>query len=528
MPDHEPIFEKAAVVSALTMVSRVGGLVRDATLAFLFGASATIQADAFLFAFMVPNLFRRLLAEGATSIAFIPVFSEYRARHTEEENRKLQNVAFTWFVVVLAAVAAAGALLGPWIARTCARGFDAEKAALAGRLLRVMFPYLFLVGVAAFFVALLHTRKHFTAPAAGPILFNVGIIAMALGLARVTEPPALGAAVGVLCGGVLQAALQIPFLRRRGVRLRPDFTRGHPGVRKMVQLMGPAVFGVAVYQVNILVGILLASFCKQGSMAYLYFANRFVELPLGVFAVAIATVALPWMAESAARQDPAQLRRTYASSLRMALFVCVPSMVWLAMMRAPVITAFLEHGKFVAADTARAAQVFLAASLGIWAIAGARITVPAFYAMKRPGVPVAAGIVSFAVNAGLGAWFVFRTDLGVVGLALAGAIAAAVRFLLLAAILRAMLGRIEGRRLVAAGLRIGVAAGVLAAAAWGFGALGLWAEPGRKLWKIAAILGALGACGLAYTGTALALGLEEARTFLDVVLRRRTTTEENP
>ena len=477
LPESAEVSEKQTLtknigtVGGFTLLSRLAGLVRDMVFAGLFGAG--FAADAFNIAFTIPNVFRRFLAEGAMSIAFVPVFTEYQTTRSQEESRNLYNVTFSLFTLVLFLVTLAGILVSPLLVKLFAPGFGPAKFELAVYLNRLLFPYLFFIGLTALFMGILNTHRHFAAPAAAPILLNTAIITAALTLSGVVEPPITAMAIGVLGGGLLEVLLQLPFLRKNKIRLRFKFDFKHSAVLKMLRLMGPALFGVAVYQVNILVSRALASLLPEGSVTYIYYSDRFLELPLGVFAVAIATVALPSLSEHASKDRLDKLKETLSFALRLTLFVCIPAMVWMAVCREPLISTLLQRGQFSHLDTLATAHVFLFASLGIWAIACVRNLVPTFYSLKDTKTPVMIALVAFLLNAALGVTLMW--PMGPAGLTLANSISAVVNCLLLVIYLRKKIGRLSLRKIWASVWRVTIAAVCAGAAAYPFCQLDVWA-----------------------------------------------------
>ncbi len=475
MSEERTFTRHATTVSGLTLLSRVAGLVRDMVFAFLFGAG--MAADAFNIAFTIPNVFRRLLAEGALSIAFVPVFTDYKSTRSPEESRHLYNVTFTLFLIVLVVVTLVGVLASPLLVKLFAPGFEADKFELTVFLNRLVFPYIFFIGFASLLIGILHTHRHFAAPAAAPVLLNASIITAALLLSGLVEPPITAMAIGVLSGGLLEVLLQLPFVRLKGVRLRFRWDPGHRAVKKMLGLMGPAAFGIAVYQVNILVSRALASLLEEGSVTYIYYSDRFLELPLGVFAVAVATVALPSLSEHASLKQLDKLKETLGFALRLTLFVCIPAMAWMAVCRVPLLATLLQRGAFTPEDTLATSRVFLMASLGIWAVAGIRNLVPAFYAQKDVKTPVLIAFVAFLVNAGTG--LILMWPMGPSGLTLANTISSTLNVILLCVYLRKKIGPLGGRRVLASVWRVTTASLFAAAAAFPFTRMDLWTQPGH-------------------------------------------------
>jgi len=490
--EERTLTKHAGTVSGLTLVSRVAGLVRDMVFAFLFGAGRA--ADAFNIAFTIPNVFRRLLAEGALSIAFVPVFTEFKSTRSEEDSRHLYNVTFTFFIIILVVVTLIGVAASPALVRLFAPGFEADKFALTVYLTRLVFPYIFFIGFASLLVGILHTHRHFAAPAAAPVLLNAAIITAVLLLSGVVQPPITAMVIGVLAGGLLEVLLQLPFLRWKGVRLRFRWDPGHQAVKKMLKLMGPATFGIAVYQINILVSRALASLLPEGSVTYIYYSDRFLELPLGVFAVAVATVALPSLSEHASLQRMDKLKETLSFALRLTMFVCIPAMVWMAVCRVPLLSTLLQRGAFSHQDTLATSRVFLMASLGIWAVAGIRNLVPAFYAQKDVKTPVAIAFVAFLVNAGVG--IILMWPMGPAGLTLANTISSTLNVVLLIVYLHKKIGPLGGMNILSSVWRVLLASLCAGAAAFPFSRMDVWAQDGNLFEKVL-YLGLAGLCGMA-------------------------------
>ncbi len=311
-------------IGLATLVSRVFGYARDILVARAFGAGPA--TDAFFVAFRIPNLLRRLFAEGALSTGVVPVLSETWARGGPEAFARAARAVAGTGLVVLGGVTVLGVLLAPWVVTVMAPGWRADPSQLdlAVRLTRVMFPYLALIGLAALCMGVLNTRRRFFTSALSPAVLNVAMILAVLLLARRVEPPILALAVGVLVGGLAQVVVQLPEVRRVGLPLSPTFEWGHPAVRLIARRLGPAVFGLAVVQITVLVNTLLASLLEHGAVSYLYYADRVMEFPLGVFGIALATAALPEMSQQAARGERPAFRATLGFALRVSAFVARP------------------------------------------------------------------------------------------------------------------------------------------------------------------------------------------------------------
>jgi putative peptidoglycan lipid II flippase len=452
MNEDELVTRAAGIVGILTFLSRILGLVRDILIANFFGSG--MAADAFFVAFRIPNLLRRLFAEGSFSVSFIPVFTEYLQNRSKEEAFFLARVVLTFLVLILTVVSIAGIIFSPLIVRIIAPGFGGmgEKYALTVLLTRIMFPYIFLVSVLALFMGILNSLKHFSAPAIAPVFLNLSMIAALLFLSSYMKEPTVGLALGVVGGGILQLALQIPFLMGKGVSLVPKWNPGHPALKRIGVLMLPIIFGSAIYQINQLVGTLLASLLREGSISYLYYADRLVQFPLGVFAIAISTAVLPSLSREAADGDLDKLRKTLSHALRLTMFITIPAMVGLIVLRQPIITLLFQRGAFDSFTTGMTARALLYYSLGLWAFAALRVFVSAFYSLQDTKTPVKVAVVAMLVNI-IFSVILMRTSLEHGGLALALSLASTLQLFMLIFLLRKRLGGIEGRAIVNSILR---------------------------------------------------------------------------
>lgn len=428
--EGEKVSRAAGVVSLFTLLSRVLGLMRDMVVAALFGSGMT--ADAFFVAFRIPNLLRRLFAEGSLTIAFIPVFTEYLTRKGKDDAFEMARVVLTLLSVALAVITIFGFLFSPWIVRIQAFGFGGSgmKYDLTVLLTRITFPYIFFISLVAFFMGILNSLRHFAAPAAAPIFLNMGIIGSAFLISPHLSEPIVGVAMGVFIGGFLQVALQIPWVLKSGMRLVPLWMPGHPAVRRIGRLMLPAVFGSAVYQFNQFMGTLLASFLPEGSISWLYYADRVVQFPLGVFAIAISTAVLPSLSGHAADEDLDEFNRTLSHALRLVFFVTIPATLGLIVLGKPIISILFERGAFSEHASSMTWEALFYYTLGLWAFSGVRILVSAFYALQDTKTPVKVAVVALAVNIALSLALMGPLRHG--GLALALSLASGVQFVLLA------------------------------------------------------------------------------------------------
>jgi len=443
MSVNSRVVKAAGVVGAATFVSRILGFIRDAVIAWFLGAG--FSSDAFIAAFRIPNLLRRLFAEGSLSSAFIPVFTEYVVNQGQPEAFRLARSAFRLIGVFLIIVTIGGILLSPWIVRFIAPGFAADKLSLTITLTRIMFPYIFFIGLVALCMGILNVLGHFAAPAFAPVLLNLSIIGSVLFLSPFMTTPVIGLAVGVLIGGVLQLALQLPVMVHRGFNFWEKVKMIHPGLKRVGALIPPVVLGGAVYQINIVIGTLLGSLLAEGSVTYLYFADRLVQFPLGVFAIAAATAVLPSLSRQAAAKEFDALRDTFGHALKLVFFITIPAMVGLIILREPIVALLFQRGEFDAEATRLTAQALLYYSIGLWAFSAVKIVATSFFAMQDTRTPVKMAGISIIANIILGV--VLMKPLAHGGLALATSLASILNLGLLVRALRAKLGSLGWKSL---------------------------------------------------------------------------------
>ncbi|MEI7705014.1 MAG: murein biosynthesis integral membrane protein MurJ [Deltaproteobacteria bacterium] len=424
---------RAIWLSAATMTSRVLGLVRDQLFAALVGANR--WSDAFVVAFRIPNLLRDLFAEGALSSAFVPTFAEAHARRGRDDAHALANGLVGLVLLVVGSIVLVGLLAAPEIVRLLAPGFGPEEAEFAAFLTRLMMPFLLLVSLSAVAMGMLNAQSRFTAPALAPALFNVGAIAVGVWLWATGQGPraaAVGWAIGTLVGGTMQLLAQWPSLRALGFRLRPGFGRSvfaDPGIRRIGRLMAASVIGLSATQVNILVNTVFASH-EVGANTWLMMAFRLMQLPLGVFGVAIATVAGAGVAQRVAAGDMDGVKETLGSALRLVAFLNVPASVGLITLATPIISLVYEHGRFSAADASATADALVFYAVGLYGYSAVKVLAPAFYALDEPRIPVIGSVVGMASNVVL--VLLLHPLLGFRGIALGTALAATANFAVLA------------------------------------------------------------------------------------------------
>ena len=426
--EHHKILKATAIVGGGTFVSRVFGYIRDMVVASFFGTG--MAADAFFVAFRLPNLLRRLIGEGSMTVSFIPVFTDYVKKGDRDEILRFLSSCFSILVCLLIMVTAAGVLTAPWLVKIIAPGFVKfpEKFSLTVSLTRVVFPYIFFISLVAFSMGVLNTYRVFFPPAFSPVLLNVSMIASVLLLYKFFHPPIYALAVGVLIGGVLQLAFQIPFLVKRGFPFRFTWNPRHPGLRKVVALMGPSILGVAVYQLTVFINTLLASFLPSGSVSYLYYADRLMQFPLGIFAIAMGTAALPSFS-SLSGKDMKPLGDAIGFTLRLILMISIPASVGLIFLREPIIGILFQRGAFNAVSRHATALALLGYAIGLFAVSGVRVVVPGFYALKDAKTPVRVAVVALLVNVALG--LILMGPLKHLGLALATSLSSIVNLVLL-------------------------------------------------------------------------------------------------
>ena len=400
------LIKSTASVGSMTLLSRVLGMVRDIVIARFFSASDA--ADAFFVAFKIPNFLRRLFAEGAFSLAFVPVLTEYRSNFSAAETRDLIDRVAGTLGFILLLLSLLGVAASPLLIGIFAAGFldQPAKFELTADMLRITFPYILLISMTAMSGGILNTWKRFTVPAFTPVLLNLSLIGCALWLAPRLEVPVHALAWGVLVAGVAQLLFQLPFLYREGLLPRPTWGWRHPGVQKIVKLMIPALFGSSVAQINLLFDTFIASFLVTGSVAWLYYADRLLEFPLGVFGIALATVVLPNLSEAHYQQGGDRFRATLRWALQLSLLIALPVTFGLFLLAQPILATLFEYGAFSPGDSAMAAFSLMAYCLGLPAFVLIKILANGFYARQDTKTPVRIGLQAMLLNMVLNVIFV--------------------------------------------------------------------------------------------------------------------------
>jgi putative peptidoglycan lipid II flippase len=395
------LLKSTSVVGGMTLLSRIMGLARDMVYSRLFGAGPLM--DAFFVAFKIPNLLRRFFAEGAFSQAFVPVLGEYRATRDQAELKELVAGVSGTLGAVLVLVTAIGVLAAPVVIMLFAPGFHGEgdRYELAVQMLRFTFPYILFISLTGLAGSILNTFGRFAVPAFTPVLLNLVMIASAIWLVPLLPVPGMGLAVGVFLAGVTQLAFQLPFLARMGLLVRPRWRPQLGGVRKIGKLMLPAIFGSSVAQINILVDTLIASFLQAGSISWLYYSDRMMEFPLGVFGIALATVILPGLSSNHARAERQAFSRTLDWALRLTLMIAVPAAVGLFVLAGPILVTMFYGGAFDARDVSMAEYSLQAFALGLMGFSLVKVLAPGYFARQDTRTPVRFGVVALATNVSL-------------------------------------------------------------------------------------------------------------------------------
>ncbi len=424
-----------ATVSGMTLLSRILGFVRDFVIARAFGAG--LATDAFFVAFKLPNLLRRMFAEGAFSQAFVPILGEYKNRRGDTETLRLVDHVVSLLSLALFAVTAIGVAAAPVLVWISAPGFasDASKFELTITLTRITFPYIFFMSLVALAGGILNTWSRFALPAFTPVVLNLVFIAMALFAAPYFTPPVLALAWAVFLGGLLQLAIQIPALRRIAMLPRPSLNWraawADPGVRRIVTLMGPALVGVSVSQISLIINTIFASFLKDGSVSWLYYADRLMEFPSGLLGAALGTILLPSLAKCHATENHEEYSRLLDWGLRLTLLLAAPAALALALLAVPLIATLFFHGAFGADDVLRTREALVAYSVGLTGLILVKVLAPGFYARQNVRTPVKIALISLAATQAMNGLFVFAFDLMHAGLALSIGLAACLNAVLL-------------------------------------------------------------------------------------------------
>lgn len=467
MTEKKQILKSTSVITLATLASRVLGYIRDQRVALLLGTS--IISDSYFLAFRIPNLLRRLVAEGSLSASFVPVFTAYQVEKSREEIWDFANRLFWTLAVILAVITVLGMIFARQVIHLFTlMGNNPSAWNLAIPLTRIMFPFIFFIGLSALCMAILNTYHVFALPAATPAISNLGIIFFSIAVVwKRFDSPATALAVGVVVGGMLQFLVQLPQLIRRGMTFKFGISFRHPGIRKVGLLMIPGVFGLGVAQLNLYVDtvFLTSHRMPNGSVTSLYYADRIMQLVLGSFAVAVATAIMPMMARQAKLLDYEAVKKTLGFSIRIVSFVTIPATMGIILLRQPIIRVLFQHGQFVAESTRLTAWALAFYALGLPAISAIKLIVQAFYSTRDTKTPVwtAAGVLLLNVVLNICFLILFFPQLKNGGPALATAISAYVNCGVLFLVFRGRYGRVGGKEILVSGAKAFGAAALMGA-----------------------------------------------------------------
>ncbi len=422
----EFIFKSATLMGFATTLSRIFGFIRDMVIANFLGAG--FKADAFFVAFRIPNLLRRLFGEGSLTASFIPVFTKYKIEKGEEEANRIASISFTMLIIILLIITSLGVIFSPQIIKILAPGFKKfpEKFLLSVKLNRIMFPYIFFISLVALCMGILNSLKHFFAPSIAPVFLNISMIISCIIAYFLKKKIVIFLAYGVVWGGILQLILQLIYLKKFKVKIKPDFSFFHPAIKEIIKLMGPSVLGLAVTQIQIFFNTLLASFLETGSISYLYYADRLIQFPLGVFAVSIGNAVLPLISEHRTKKEISKIQESYLFSIKLILFISIPACIGLITCGKLIISVLFQRGEFTHQTVLAVYYALLSYSLGLFAYSGIRVLTPVFYAYEDTKTPVKIAFISLCIN--VGASLILMKFFSYVGLALATFISSSFNF----------------------------------------------------------------------------------------------------
>ena len=518
MGRHQGMMRSAGAMSVTTMLSRILGYFRDNLQATILGAANS--SDAFIIAFRIPNLLRRLVGEGALTSAFVPTFSRYLKDDDPRKLWRFANRMFYTLLIVLTVLTVLGIVFSPQLVKVLAYGFrvSPDKWDLTIQLNRLMFPYIFFISLAALASGILNSLDSFALPAFTPVLLNLSIIVAALLLSRNFSNPAYAFAWGVLVGGLLQFLVQVPFLIRKGMSFKPEISFSDPGIRQVGRLMLPRVFGAGITQINLIVDSQFASSLAVGSVSHLYYAGRVTELTLGIFAISLSTVILPALSRLAAEGKAEEVRQTLRGALQLISFICVPAAVGLIVLRVPITSILFERGRFDAEATRFTAQVLGYYSVGLLPFAAVNILAAAFYAHHDTRTPVKVGALTFFVHLALNFWL--RGPLLAGGIALSTSLSAILDMVLLFYLFSRANGQLWDSG-VGKSLRDTCIAGLVMGVAAFFGGRIAWLGSDHSIVVRAAALSAvILVCAGIFLAAARALGSREVGEVIALLPRR--------
>jgi putative peptidoglycan lipid II flippase len=544
-PKIRSVAKSAGIVSIAVLFSRMFGLVREMVFARFFGTG--FLYDAYIVGFRIPNLLRDLFAEGALSVAFVKVFTDYQVNVSEKEAWRLAALIFNGLAVVLAFIVLVGMITAPYFVPLLAHGFSPEKAALAVRLTQIMFPFILVVALAAVAMGVLNTKGNFVVPASASTAFNIVSILAGVAFAyylsggdwtkpedasAIPELPAqwaiTGMAIGTLFGGIAQLAIQIPSLHKVGFRFRPLLSFVDPGVKRVMRLMGPAIIGTSAVQLKVVVDTFMVSGIDAGN-SWLPFAFRLMQFPIGVFGVAIGVAALPTLARMGSKKDISGFRSTLSNSLGLVFLMTVPSACGLIVLREPIVRLIYQGGLFTANDTNMTSWALAAYSVGLVSYAAIKVLSPSFYALEDAKTPMYVSIASVLVHIAssytllklfstIGVSETTPSGFGHVGVALSTSIVASINFLALTFLMRRKIERIQARKIIASFIKIALAAALMSTVCWlSYNYLHGLYESKTLLVKLMEAFVPIGLGGTVFVIAALLLRVRELDQFIDII-----------
>ena len=531
MTDKKHILKSASIITLVTIVSRVFGYVRDQRITLLLGT--THIADSFVLAYRIPNLFRRLVGEGSMAASFIPVFTTYMREKSQAEVWEFANRLFWTLALVLAVITVLGMIFSPAVIHTftpsSAKDLHWDEAVALNR---IIFPYLFFIGLAALAMGILNCFHIFGLPAATPVLLNLSIILFSVATVwHYFQDPAVSLAVGVLVGGALQFLVQVPTLVQKGMKFDFGISFSHPGIQNVARLMIPRFFGIGIGQINFFVDTYFANSARmpQGSLTALYVADRVMELVLGGYAIAVATAILPMMSHQAAAKDYDSLKKTLAFSVRIVAFITIPAALGLMILREPIIRVLFQHGLFMAESTRLTARALLYYAVGLPALASVKLIVPAFYSTRDTKTPVIIASISLVLNIVLNIvflqFFFKRVQNG--GPALATALATFFDFFALFVIFRLRYGPLGTMEILRSFFKISVCAGIMGVACWFGNYYTAFTVNSRFLVQLLVFAGLISGATVLYLLLAWAFRCHEIEEVYGIAMRRRTASGGN-
>lgn len=515
------------ILAFFTSISRVLGLVRDQTFLGLFGAGGSFLTDAYLAAFRIPNLFRDLFAEGALSTAFVTTFTATLEKEGEQKAWTLANRVVTALTLVVGTLVVGGVIAAPTLVELVAPGFASVpgKTELTIRLTRILWPFLFFVALAAVWMGMLNARGKFAVPASASTVFNGASLLVGVPLAYLLDASwgalaMVGMSIGTLIGGFLQWGVQMPSLRREGYRFRPCFDFNDPAFRRVLWLMAPAFLGTAAVQVNVTVNTIFATMVPgNGPVSWLNASFRLMQLPIGVFGVAVGTATLPTLSRAAARADWDEFRRTLSKALRLVAFLCLPSACGLAILAEPIVGVLYQHGRFTAEDTLQTAAALRYYALGLTSYAAIKVLSPASYAVGDARTPALVSLGSILVNLAMNSLFTLQLGWGHRGLAFAVSTVATVNFLLLLFSIRRRVGELAKGGFVGV-LWVGLITAVMGGVCWGVLTLLTSALGKSFVARLATVFLCMGVSGVVVWIGGRLCRMEEVEEIFDLLRRR--------